>query len=288
MQEFPEGMTFIRLLVLILRLAIMTTAIDATAQSRDSDGDGLDDPVGHCPNVAGPRRNNGCPVRQAPDPTATPTPGDRDGDGTMDVDDECPEAGGPCLLATQGRQHVNVRTDASTDAPINGQISPTLKIKADDGAWVVRTGGDCGLLPTLQLDTQAIQIGDRTFAYIDRQPGGFADLLSCALDPLAGVACDGAAHVSDPFFDIIVPIDVPQAVEVVEQIAPDTTAMLTNALPDPEEKGIIIVVDSMPGNNLGNEGIVIVNGLPADEAMAQGFALRWSVFAPTHRACALL
>ncbi|MDR3272458.1 MAG: OmpA family protein [Flavobacteriaceae bacterium] len=49
----------------------------------DTDGDGVPDKDDKCPNVAGPKENNGCPW------------GDKDGDGVLDKDDKCPDVAGP-------------------------------------------------------------------------------------------------------------------------------------------------------------------------------------------------
>jgi hypothetical protein len=50
------------------------------AQESDRDGDGTPDRSDHCPDEAGPKENNGCPVK---DP-------DSDGDGVPDSMDRCP------------------------------------------------------------------------------------------------------------------------------------------------------------------------------------------------------
>jgi pSer/pThr/pTyr-binding forkhead associated (FHA) protein len=49
----------------------------------DSDGDGVEDSDDECPNKKGPKKNNGCPVK------------DYDGDGTPDADDNCVYEYGP-------------------------------------------------------------------------------------------------------------------------------------------------------------------------------------------------
>jgi outer membrane protein OmpA-like peptidoglycan-associated protein len=49
----------------------------------DRDGDGVPDDTDHCPDVPGPKENNGCPW------------GDRDGDGIADNIDKCPDEPGP-------------------------------------------------------------------------------------------------------------------------------------------------------------------------------------------------
>jgi OmpA-OmpF porin, OOP family len=48
----------------------------------DRDGDGVDDPEDRCPDVPGPKSNDGCPL-------------DSDGDGIPDVEDACPYVKGP-------------------------------------------------------------------------------------------------------------------------------------------------------------------------------------------------
>ncbi len=49
--------------------------------SNDRDRDGIIDSEDRCPDVKGPRSNEGCPAE----------PGDIDGDGIMDADDKCPK-----------------------------------------------------------------------------------------------------------------------------------------------------------------------------------------------------
>jgi OOP family OmpA-OmpF porin len=49
----------------------------------DKDGDGVPDKADKCPDVVGPRENQGCPWP------------DRDGDGVLDKDDRCPDVAGP-------------------------------------------------------------------------------------------------------------------------------------------------------------------------------------------------
>jgi len=49
----------------------------------DSDGDGVEDSDDECPNKKGPKKNNGCPLK------------DYDGDGTPDADDNCVYEYGP-------------------------------------------------------------------------------------------------------------------------------------------------------------------------------------------------
>ena len=49
----------------------------------DSDGDGVEDSEDECPKKKGPKKNNGCPVK------------DYDGDGTPDADDNCVYEYGP-------------------------------------------------------------------------------------------------------------------------------------------------------------------------------------------------
>ncbi len=49
-------------------------------EKKDADGDGVEDDVDECPDVAGPASLNGCP--------------DRDGDGVADKDDKCPDVKG--------------------------------------------------------------------------------------------------------------------------------------------------------------------------------------------------
>lgn len=70
------------------------------AQIADDDGDGLPNNVDQCPQLAGPRTNDGCPMIfvvtiVAPDDLAQPPeppepPSDSDGDGVPDNEDDCP------------------------------------------------------------------------------------------------------------------------------------------------------------------------------------------------------
>jgi outer membrane protein OmpA-like peptidoglycan-associated protein len=50
---------------------------------KDTDGDGVPDEIDKCPTVPGPKENFGCPWP------------DRDGDGVPDKDDKCPDTPGP-------------------------------------------------------------------------------------------------------------------------------------------------------------------------------------------------
>ena len=52
-------------------------------EENDKDGDGTFDKDDKCPDVAGPKENEGCPWP------------DKDNDGTFDKDDACPEVPGP-------------------------------------------------------------------------------------------------------------------------------------------------------------------------------------------------
>lgn len=52
-------------------------------EDRDSDNDGVLDKDDKCPNIAGPKENDGCPW------------GDADKDGVFDKDDKCPDVAGP-------------------------------------------------------------------------------------------------------------------------------------------------------------------------------------------------
>ena len=54
---------------------------------KDTDGDGIIDSVDKCPQAAGPAQNQGCPGRGAA--------GDEDGDGVVDGADKCPKEAGP-------------------------------------------------------------------------------------------------------------------------------------------------------------------------------------------------
>jgi len=56
---------------------------DASAATRDDDGDGVSNDEDACPREAGPAGSKGCPVK------------DTDGDGIIDSVDKCPQAAGP-------------------------------------------------------------------------------------------------------------------------------------------------------------------------------------------------
>lgn len=59
-------------------LGFILTKKNKEALPKDRDGDGVLDTEDHCPDVAGPAENNGCPWP------------DTDGDGVIDRDDKCP------------------------------------------------------------------------------------------------------------------------------------------------------------------------------------------------------
>ncbi len=135
------------LLVMLIVLALSALVGGAFAQTvGDSDGDGLPDSVDRCPNDAGPRENQGCPVD---------SPGsDRDSDGVLDFADQCPDQAGTgftqgcpdsvqatlagvptpaptfapiywyddtlCLIASQNPAPVNVRETANSNAQVIG------------------------------------------------------------------------------------------------------------------------------------------------------------------------
>ncbi len=147
----------IRLFLTISIILILTAGFSTVwAQLGDRDGDGVPDSLDRCPDVPGPRTNDGCPVG-APDPTdANPAPapsGDRDGDGVTDDIDFCLDDPGPlanggcplpvdptatpapplpvlaqdgdCLIATAGWDNVAIRSVPSTEAPSIGALTPT-------------------------------------------------------------------------------------------------------------------------------------------------------------------
>lgn len=78
--------------IFVLSLLLSLGAVTASAQQRDSDGDGVADSVDNCPNEAGPSGNDGCPLVFVAPPNQ---PADTDGDGLNDSDDNCPTVAGP-------------------------------------------------------------------------------------------------------------------------------------------------------------------------------------------------
>ena len=80
------------LAVVLLCILFLPRISSITAQQLDSDGDGVPDSNDQCPNAAGPRNNNGCPILLIPVITLPPpvTTRDSDGDGVPDNEDECP------------------------------------------------------------------------------------------------------------------------------------------------------------------------------------------------------
>jgi|GEM_PF-5760565 len=89
--------SLVLLLLLILSLGLVTQ-VSAQPGTPDTDGDGLPDTSDRCPNQAGPRTNDGCPVDTDNDDTESSRPDDippdSDGDGTADPLDACPSRPG--------------------------------------------------------------------------------------------------------------------------------------------------------------------------------------------------
>ena len=85
------------LVVLILASLMIVSRVDA----QDDDGDGLPNDVDHCPHVAGPRENSGCPVEKegnentSHEDAGPPSGPDSDSDGISDRIDLCPQEYGP-------------------------------------------------------------------------------------------------------------------------------------------------------------------------------------------------
>jgi outer membrane protein OmpA-like peptidoglycan-associated protein len=69
--------------VLMAGLSITIGAPDTIPEEADFDDDGIAGDADKCPDQAGPKENNGCPVD------------DKDKDGILDKDDKCPEKAGP-------------------------------------------------------------------------------------------------------------------------------------------------------------------------------------------------
>jgi hypothetical protein len=71
------------------------TNSDPKPVKTDSDGDGVPDNNDKCPNIFGPKLNNGCPDDRKKIITPIPIPDrDTDGDGVLDNDDKCPNEKG--------------------------------------------------------------------------------------------------------------------------------------------------------------------------------------------------
>jgi hypothetical protein len=182
----------------------------------DQDNDGLPDSQDTCPTEAGPADNKGCPV-QLP-----PQPGDRDGDGVTDDKDGCiDQAGplenggcplpqsapeppqqplpalptdGPCLVATQGYEGVNIRALPDTDSAIVGSLDPfqvypvlALVLNGDEtwlgiaegwiAGWVSRQGGDCSALPRADLGPAFDGSKPGSFVFVPILDGGLISVL---------------------------------------------------------------------------------------------------------------
>lgn len=137
---------------------------------RDRDGDGTPDDTDRCPDAGGPASNSGCPTESEATPAEIPT----------EVPAGLPTAvpaitlptlptSGDCALATLTADRVNLRSSPSLDAAIVGALDPTLIYPAlallDTGessnwvrvtggwvaGWVVRIGGACETLPTIDI-----------------------------------------------------------------------------------------------------------------------------------------
>ncbi|GEM_PF-1597117 len=144
----------------------------------DRDGDGVSDDIDQCPDTNGANFNNGCPV----EPTATPEPETQPVDTTV-VLPTLPTTG-DCVVATATNSRVNVRNSPSPDGIIIGVLEPIQTAAVDyflelDGikgesltyvladilissaqpvrgfidTSVLRFGGDCTQVPTMELPT---------------------------------------------------------------------------------------------------------------------------------------
>lgn len=82
------------LMLLILSLGLVSQ-VSAQPGTGDTDADGIPDTADRCPNQAGARTNDGCPVDTDDTPTRPDDiPDDTDGDGTADPLDRCPNRPG--------------------------------------------------------------------------------------------------------------------------------------------------------------------------------------------------
>lgn len=122
-----------RLIIHLVLIALLLISGLAYAQpgTDDNDGDGLPNSVDQCPNEAGPRENNGCPVRRPTEvPTERPTEVPNNGGGGSTNDTGAPAATpeptptaqpeivvtlipltteGPCVASPAGAYNVNIR-----------------------------------------------------------------------------------------------------------------------------------------------------------------------------------
>lgn len=188
-------------------------APDATALP-DADGDGNPDYADQCPNAGGPASNAGCPEDETPN---EPVP-------TEDVLPPLPilPESGRCYLATQGRERVNVRDIPALAGAIVGQLDPMsiypvhahiLGAVPEDSwylidlgwvsATVVRLGGNCRQIPSIQLpETFIIHLGDLALIFVGDENFDPANIPApdeegeLPLPPFLLQSCDGSVRMS--------------------------------------------------------------------------------------------
>ena len=140
----------------------------------DRDGDGTPDGMDQCPDQSGPAWNGGCPVGQTGAttvPTAVPN-----ATTAPAVNLPALPISGACMLATLSGDGVNIREEPSVHANLIGTLTsqnlyPVLaQLDNGEGIWdrlgpgwvadrVVRMGGDCKILPYINVGTFTVSPG---------------------------------------------------------------------------------------------------------------------------------